>query len=418
MNRCERTGSISSLPATRMKVDPTEKGVFNPLPASPGYAPLLATAPRSSRRRTGSLHGACSVAWRPPCSRIGGRSLIPTQPATSRLPIDQPGRSDIILRSQTSACSPASKPNSTWPSSAASRPWCRSRRDSSATRSTRASKRRSVMSLLIVWETLENHTIDFRQSSAFTDWRAIVGALFCAPPYVEHFTLVAKRSGLQGRASAASERASPLSPAATPRQSIPSRGPRRGPGRPVRGIWLRGRHRSSAVQRSDSVLDEQCSRRPSASTATTSAEDSSIRSSIVAVTLRRRSTTSSRSAIASKTPPRWRAENQADRAAVIDARTRSEPVSGLLPAREFQDRAMHLHLDTFHIGSPHAARARSSARRHRCRDGSRRRTRTACTSSTISNHSPVRRPAPPGVLRRETTCAGPPPAPPTPWRSP
>jgi heme-degrading monooxygenase HmoA len=44
--------------------------------------------------------------------------------------------------------------------------------------------------LMIVWETLENHTVDFRQSSAFTDWRAIVGPFFAQPPAVEHFTLV------------------------------------------------------------------------------------------------------------------------------------------------------------------------------------------------------------------------------------
>jgi heme-degrading monooxygenase HmoA len=44
--------------------------------------------------------------------------------------------------------------------------------------------------LLIVWETLENHTVDFRQSPAFTAWRAIVGPFFAQQPYVEHFTLV------------------------------------------------------------------------------------------------------------------------------------------------------------------------------------------------------------------------------------
>ena len=44
--------------------------------------------------------------------------------------------------------------------------------------------------LLIVWQTLENHTIDFRQSEAFTAWRAIVGPFFAQPPHVEHFTLV------------------------------------------------------------------------------------------------------------------------------------------------------------------------------------------------------------------------------------
>ncbi len=46
--------------------------------------------------------------------------------------------------------------------------------------------------LQIFWATLENHTVDFRQSEAFTRWRAIVGPYFAAPPVVEHFDLVAK----------------------------------------------------------------------------------------------------------------------------------------------------------------------------------------------------------------------------------
>ena len=46
--------------------------------------------------------------------------------------------------------------------------------------------------LQIFWETLENHTVDFRQSDAFTQWRAIVGPFFAAPPGVEHFELVSK----------------------------------------------------------------------------------------------------------------------------------------------------------------------------------------------------------------------------------
>jgi heme-degrading monooxygenase HmoA len=46
--------------------------------------------------------------------------------------------------------------------------------------------------LQIFWETLENHTVDFRGSPAFTEWRAIVGPFFAAPPVVEHFDLVAK----------------------------------------------------------------------------------------------------------------------------------------------------------------------------------------------------------------------------------
>jgi heme-degrading monooxygenase HmoA len=41
--------------------------------------------------------------------------------------------------------------------------------------------------LLIEWETLEHHTINFRQSPAFQEWRAIVGPFFAEPPVVEHF---------------------------------------------------------------------------------------------------------------------------------------------------------------------------------------------------------------------------------------
>lgn len=44
--------------------------------------------------------------------------------------------------------------------------------------------------LQIFWDTLEDHTVGFRQSEAFTQWRAIVGPFFAAPPVVEHFELV------------------------------------------------------------------------------------------------------------------------------------------------------------------------------------------------------------------------------------
>ena len=46
--------------------------------------------------------------------------------------------------------------------------------------------------LLIYWYNLESHTVDFRGSSAFADWRAIVGPFFAKPPHVEHMTLVGK----------------------------------------------------------------------------------------------------------------------------------------------------------------------------------------------------------------------------------
>jgi heme-degrading monooxygenase HmoA len=44
--------------------------------------------------------------------------------------------------------------------------------------------------LQIVWDTLEAHTVGFRQSPAFADWRAIIGPFFAGPPTVEHFELV------------------------------------------------------------------------------------------------------------------------------------------------------------------------------------------------------------------------------------
>jgi heme-degrading monooxygenase HmoA len=46
--------------------------------------------------------------------------------------------------------------------------------------------------LMIYWDTLEDHTVGFRQSAAFADWRAIVGTFFTQPPVVEHLELVGK----------------------------------------------------------------------------------------------------------------------------------------------------------------------------------------------------------------------------------
>ena len=40
--------------------------------------------------------------------------------------------------------------------------------------------------LMAKWETLENHTVDFRGSEDFTAWRGLVGQYFAAPPEVEH----------------------------------------------------------------------------------------------------------------------------------------------------------------------------------------------------------------------------------------
>lgn len=46
--------------------------------------------------------------------------------------------------------------------------------------------------LLIEWETLEAHTVGFRQGPLFAEWRAIVGPFFAKPPVVEHFELVTR----------------------------------------------------------------------------------------------------------------------------------------------------------------------------------------------------------------------------------
>jgi heme-degrading monooxygenase HmoA len=41
--------------------------------------------------------------------------------------------------------------------------------------------------LLVRWETLEDHTVGFRGSPAFTLWRGYIGPFFESPPVVEHF---------------------------------------------------------------------------------------------------------------------------------------------------------------------------------------------------------------------------------------
>ena len=40
--------------------------------------------------------------------------------------------------------------------------------------------------LMAKWDTLENHTDNFRGSEDFTAWRGLVGQYFAAPPEVEH----------------------------------------------------------------------------------------------------------------------------------------------------------------------------------------------------------------------------------------
>jgi heme-degrading monooxygenase HmoA len=40
--------------------------------------------------------------------------------------------------------------------------------------------------LFIRWDTLENHTVDFRGSADYQEWRKLVGHCFSGPASVEH----------------------------------------------------------------------------------------------------------------------------------------------------------------------------------------------------------------------------------------
>jgi heme-degrading monooxygenase HmoA len=44
--------------------------------------------------------------------------------------------------------------------------------------------------LLVGWETLENHTVDFRGSDDFQSWRGLVSHCFDSAPEVEHAATV------------------------------------------------------------------------------------------------------------------------------------------------------------------------------------------------------------------------------------
>jgi heme-degrading monooxygenase HmoA len=44
--------------------------------------------------------------------------------------------------------------------------------------------------LLVEWETLEDHTIGFRESDRFTEWRSHIGPFFEVPPQVDHYAPV------------------------------------------------------------------------------------------------------------------------------------------------------------------------------------------------------------------------------------
>jgi heme-degrading monooxygenase HmoA len=44
--------------------------------------------------------------------------------------------------------------------------------------------------LVVGWESVEAHTVGFRQSAGFQEWRALASPYFAKPPAVEHFAPV------------------------------------------------------------------------------------------------------------------------------------------------------------------------------------------------------------------------------------
>ena len=44
----------------------------------------------------------------------------------------------------------------------------------------------SRYTLMVTWETVEDHTVHFRQSADFQEWRRLVGECFAAAPQVSH----------------------------------------------------------------------------------------------------------------------------------------------------------------------------------------------------------------------------------------
>ncbi len=62
-------------------------------------------------------------------------------------------------------------------------------------RLTRSAETPTRFVLLIEWDSIEAHTVGFRESENFGRWRALVGPHFDGAPNVEHFNeLVSRRS--------------------------------------------------------------------------------------------------------------------------------------------------------------------------------------------------------------------------------
>jgi heme-degrading monooxygenase HmoA len=46
--------------------------------------------------------------------------------------------------------------------------------------------------LFVKWDTVEDHTVHFRSSPDFQEWRKLVGHCFASPPEVEHVSQTVK----------------------------------------------------------------------------------------------------------------------------------------------------------------------------------------------------------------------------------
>ena len=49
----------------------------------------------------------------------------------------------------------------------------------------------SLYELLIGWDDVEAHTVVFRETGLWAEWRALVGEYFATPPSVGHYRVVA-----------------------------------------------------------------------------------------------------------------------------------------------------------------------------------------------------------------------------------
>jgi hypothetical protein len=58
-----------------------------------------------------------------------------------------------------------------------------------------ANARKIIRQRSATWATLEDHTVGFRGSPAFTQWRAQVGPFFATLPVVEHFAPMTGEEG-------------------------------------------------------------------------------------------------------------------------------------------------------------------------------------------------------------------------------